>query len=331
MSQRYCILLLMLLFSFKLRAQTQSDGFRHMLRVSDDNDIFKLLGDVSDKGYTNGTSIDYYYIKKHTSRFFLDKIMSKAGTDALNTFGLSLTQLMFTPSDLKTTTPDIADWPYSGALYLTHSLQSVNKAKKYYISTEILGGVMGKAALTKQMQTFIHTIIASDKPEGWGNGYPTDVLLNLKVEYGRQLWSFHDWIQVSGAANAMLGTMMDGASVYGYVRVGKMLPYLDGLISNFGQPLHQKGHFQFYIFARPSLNWVAYDAILDGGVFNGKSDYYNQDGAIDINHSITRGLDYGAVLGFANVSVSFCQKTMPRLVDGIKHQRIGNVSLQVCF
>jgi lipid A 3-O-deacylase len=323
---------LFLLIALQTTASAQADsGYRHMFRVVDDNDVFKLVGDVSDKGYTNGTSIEYYYIKDHTSKFFLDKWMPKAGSNAVNTFGLSLTQDMYTPTELSTTEPDVKDWPYSGGLYLTHTLHSTNPLKKYNIQTEILGGVMGKAALDKQMQTFIHSMIASDKPLGWDKEYPTDVLLNLNFQYEHALWTFHDYLEIIGGGRAMVGTMLDGASVYGYVRLGKMVPYFDGFISRFARGFHQKNHLQFFLFAKPTLDWIAYDAILQGGVFQGKSDYYKSPDAIKTDHNISRAISYGAALEFGCVSVSFAQATMPRQVDGIHHERLGSVALQVAF
>lgn len=329
---KYFISIFCLLLCLSHNSFSQVDsGYHHMFRVSDDNDVFKLFGDVSDKGYTNGTSVQYYYVKDHDSRFFLDKWMPKAGKEAINTFGLSLTQDMYTPSNISTSEPDVKDWPYSGGLYVTHSLHSSNPIKKYHIETELVLGVMGKAALTKQMQTFIHSFIASDKPQGWDKGYPTDLLLNLNLAYEHALFSYGHFLEITGGGQAMLGTMMDGGEVHAYVRIGKIVPFFSGLIRRYGVPFKQKGHFQFYVFAKPSLELIAYNAILDGGVFQGKSDYYRSENAAEINHTITRRIEYGALIGLGCVSVSFSQSTMPRLIDGISHQRLGNVSLQVCF
>jgi len=323
-----CVLLFALLPAM---AQTDTSSYRHMLRVSEDNDIFKLLGEVSDKGYTNGTALQYFYAKDHASHFFLDRWMPKAGRDAINTFGFSLTQDMYTPSDIATHTPDVSDWPYTGGLYLTHSLHSSNAARKYIIKTEVVAGVMGKAALTKQMQTFIHSFIASDKPGGWDKAYPADVLLNLNLEYEHGLWSYGHFLEITGGGKAMLGTMMDGGEVYGYIRIGRIRPYFGGLMNRYSTPFRQKNHWQFYLYARPMLDLIAYNALLDGGVFSGKSDYYRTPAAAQINHGITRTIEYGALLAYGCISASFSQSTMPRLVDGIRHQRLGNVSLQVAF
>ncbi|KAA5532529.1 lipid A deacylase LpxR family protein [Taibaiella lutea] len=325
------IKILCALLCLALAAKAQKDSvYHHMFRVYDNNDIFKLLGDVSDKGYTNGTGIEFYYTKDHTSRFFLDKWMPKAEAEAINTFGISVTQDMYTPSDISTSQPDVRDWPYSGALYFTHSLHSYNPLKKYKISSEIVSGVMGKGALTKQMQTFIHSFIASDKPSGWGKTYPTDVLLNINLNYEHAIWSA-PYLEILGGGNAMLGTMLDGASAYSYIRVGKMVPYFDNFISRFAKPFGQKNHLQFYLFAKPMLEWIAYDAVLQGGVFEGKSDYYKDSNALKANHDVSRSIEYGLSLSFGPVGLSFSQTTMSRLEDGLQHQRVGSLAVQVAF
>jgi len=329
MSRLIKALCALLCLAFNAAGQSDS-AYHHMLRVYDNNDVFKLLGDVSDKGYTNGTGIEFYYTKDHTSRFFLDRWMPTAGNNAVNTFSVRLVQDMYTPSNINTTQPDVKDWPYSGALYFTHGLHSYNPLKKYSISSEVVAGVMGKGALTKQMQTFIHSFIASDKPLGWSKTYPADILLNINLNYEHALWSFH-CLEIIGGGNAMLGTMLDGASIYGYVRVGKMVPYFDGFISMFAKPFGSKDHLQLYVFAKPALDWTIYDAVLQGGVFEGKSDYYKNSNALTVNHDVTRSIEYGLSFSFGPVGLSFSQTTMARQENSLKHQRIGCLAFQVAF
>lgn len=326
-----CYLLCLLLCSFSAAAR-DSTACHHMVRIYEDNDLIKVFGDVSDKGYTNGTRLDYYYTKDHASRFFLDRWLPKAGREAVNTFSLSLAQTMYTPEKLNTTLPDVKDWPYSGALYISHSLHSSSPVKKYNLQTELIAGVMGKASLTEQMQLFIHTLIDAAKPMGWDKQYPSDVLLNINFTAEKQLWQLDHMLDVLAGGQAMAGTMLDGANIYTQLRVGWMLPYFDGLLSQYSKPFSQKKKLRAYLVARPSLNWIGYNAVLEGGVFNGKSDYYKDNPAdARMNHSISRQLDLGAVLGYGSVSVAFTQRIMPRLVHGLPHERVGNLSLYVAW
>lgn len=321
-------LFLFLLFPFTAGAQ-DSTASKHMFRVYEDNDVIKLFGALSDQGYTNGTRFDYYYTRTATPRFLPDKIMPKAGAAAVNTYGWSLMQIMYTPENIRTTQPDISDWPYSGALFISHSLYSANPVKKFNLQTEVVLGLMGKASMAEQLQKGIHKLIASPEPEGWQHQYPTDLLLNINMTVEKQIWQYHNWIDLAAGAQGMLGTMIDGGSVYAQLRLGKMLPYFKGLLQQYVQPFRNRNKLQLYLIARPSLDWIGYNAILEGGVFKGKSDYYKKDGAPDINQEISRRLDLGLVLGYGNISFSFTQRILSKEVDGFGHQRLGNVSLYV--
>lgn len=328
MKLNYRSLLVLLLSPFVTRAQ-DTTASSHMFRGYEDNDVIKLFGALSDEGYTNGTRFDYYYTRTTTPRFLPDKIMPKAGAAAVNTYSWSLMQIMYTPENIRTTEPDIKDWPYSGALFISHSLHSANPVKKFNLQTEIVLGVMGKASLAEQLQKGIHKLIASPEPEGWQHQYPTDLLLNINMTVEKQFWQFRNFIDIVGGAQGMVGTMIDGGSVYAQVRLGKMLPYFKGLLQQYVQPFRNRNKLQLYVIARPSLDWIGYNAILEGGVFSGKSDYYKKDGTPDINQEISRRLDLGLVLGYGNISCSFTQRILSKSVDGFGHQRLGNISLYV--
>lgn len=319
-----------LLYSLPCIAQ-DTTACRHMFRVYEDNDVIKLLGNISDKGYTNGTRFDYFFTTSQPARFFLNKYLPKAGKQAVNTMGISVMQTMFTPEDYRTTMPDTRDWPYTGALFAAYSLHSSNPQKKYNLQTEISAGVMGKASMAEQVQKFIHQLTGSEKPMGWDKQYPTDLLLNISLTAEKQLWHYSRFVEVIAGGQATAGTMLNGATIYGTLRTGWMLPYFAGFISQYAQPFRQRNPLQLYLVARPSLSWVGYNAVLEGGVLNGRSDYYETADRAQVNHSISRQLDLGVVLGYGCISFSFTQRIMPKQVDGFAHERLGNFSMHIAW
>src|SRR4030095_10899492 len=94
-----------------------------MFRVYEENDFFNVNGHGTDKSYSNGTRLDFFYEKK-TTRGLLDKFMPKAGDGSKNTFGWSLMQIMVTPKKISATSYLPNDYYYAGALFATHSRYS---------------------------------------------------------------------------------------------------------------------------------------------------------------------------------------------------------------
>src|SRR5438105_5875223 len=174
------LLLLTLLATGIARAQDNA-VYNKMLRIYEDNDFINIRGDGTDEGYTNGTRLDIFFVKNKRPRFFIDRWMPKAGDSSVNTYGWGIMQVMITPSDISKHIPDANDYPYSGALFVAHSLHATNPVKKYNLQTELLMGVMGPPALAKQLQVLAHRIINYQQPMGWDHQLKTDVLLNLNL------------------------------------------------------------------------------------------------------------------------------------------------------
>jgi lipid A 3-O-deacylase len=112
---------MILLYLTNANAQTGKPG--KMFRMSEENDFFNVNGHGTDKSYSNGTRLDFYY-EKQTSRGLLHKLMPKAGDSSRNMYGWSLMQIMVTPDNIKATNFLPNDYFYAGALFVTHSLYS---------------------------------------------------------------------------------------------------------------------------------------------------------------------------------------------------------------
>jgi len=326
------VLLLLILISASVGTKAQD----HMIRVYEDNDLLNVMSDATDDAYTNGLRLDYYYTKDHKSRFFLDRWLPKAGKNAVNTFGWSAMQLMFTPEHITKTHPDINDYPYAGALFATHSLHSSNPVKKYNLQSELLIGVMGPASIADRTQILVHRLINNDRPMGWQYQLPNAALINFNFSLEKMLFHQKNWLEIIGGGTGTLGTMTDGFSAFGTIRFGKMNPYFDGSIGQFSG----KKQFQFYFFVRPELRWLGYNAMVDGAAFRGKSDYYKtSDGVENVpntNKRVEGNLGLGAVLTWKNLGLAFSQNIIAPMLQNsdlrtFHHHTVGNVSIYVSW
>ncbi|HVU54161.1 MAG TPA: lipid A deacylase LpxR family protein [Puia sp.] len=322
-------LLFILLFFCCIHSPVLSQS-RHLFRIYEDNDFINIAGKGTDKGYTNGTRLDYFFTRDHPSRFFMDRWFPLAGDGAVNTYSYSIMQVMLVPKDISKPLPDKNDWPYSGALVLSHGLSSFNAAEQWSIQSDITAGVIGPPSLAAQFQTFVHGLIHYTKPMGWRYQMPTDVLLNIDVEADKMLWQKGRVFEVIGGGQVQVGTMLDGGDLHVLLRVGKMQPYFSNYIANFSTP-RGKGHrLQYYFFVKPAVQWWSFNALLQGGLFSGRSAYYagtDSKGQSPALHRVTATVDAGLVLVCGNVSFSFIQKELSPQIHQVSDQTIGNISL----
>lgn len=329
---RYLIFSLFLLGLF-LQARSQNE---RLFRLYEDNDFINIAGKGTDKGYTNGTRLDYFFTKRHPSRFFLDNWFPTTGAGSVNTYSYALMQTMVVPNDISTPQPDKNDWPYSGALVLSHGLYSTHPIDRWAIESDITVGVIGPLALAHQTQALAHRIIGYTKPMGWDEQMPNDVLLNVHLLAEKMLWQPGRALEMIGGGEVQAGTMLDGASLHLQLRVGHMLPYFDNYIGRFASPKSEGPgrRFQYYLFVRPAIQWWTYNALLQGGIFRGKSPYYagiSSKGQSPSLHRIAGTVDIGIVLVVGNFSFSFIQKEMSPLIHNVADQTIGNVSLTLSW
>jgi lipid A 3-O-deacylase len=325
------IIVLLLTLAAGIAQAQDTTRYRTMVRIYEDNDFMNIWGNGTDKGYTNGTRLDIFYTKKKPSRFFIDRWMPKAGDSSINTFGWGIMQTMITPYDIHLRIPDKYDYPYSGALFVTHTLHASNPKKKYNLQTEWMIGVMGPPALAKELQTFMHRLIGYQKPRGWDYQLPTDLILNLNLAAEKQLAHINKGMELIGGAQVFGGTALNGAALYSLLRFGKMRPYFNGLLSQYTGGRHR----QFYFILKPAVEWMLSNALLEGGVFTQtkKDEQETRNGELPAagRRRVIGKLDYGVVLASGRISISYTQTSATPLIKGLNGQSIGNLSLYVAW
>lgn len=306
----------------------QDSTQKKMFRIYEDNDFLDITGNGTDNAYTNGTRLDFFYTKKKRPRF-IDHLLPKAGEGSTNVFGWSVMQLMVTPDDLSATHYQPDDYPYAGALFLTHSLYSYNPVKKYSFQTELVAGIRGPASFAKETQILIHRLINYQKPMGWSNQLETYPLLNINFTAEKQFYAVGNFLEIIGGAQLSAGSFIDAAGFYPLIRIGKMAPYFDGLFNQFGSYYKngRKIKTQFYFIAKPEEIFVAHNALMHGERMNEEEDIENGTGSTRrIRHRLTN-IQFGAVLARGNFSISYLQTHSTEYNKGLYYHNWGNFSL----
>jgi hypothetical protein len=297
------------------------------LRIYEDDDFFNVWGRGTDRAYSNGSQIGYLYRKKKKS-VFLDKwILPLAGANAINVFQWSGMQITMTPNDIANTSYIPSDFYYAGALFVTHGLTSYNPDKKYSFHPEFVFGVMGPWALAKEGQTFIHHIINYQLPQGWAYQLPNAPLINYNFSYEVMLWNPIKSLEIVGNINGKLGTMITGVGTSSYIRYGFFNPYFGD--RSLATATRRK--FQAYIMGRPELNFVAYNALLQGGIFSSRDPDFERLSADRQTHmrQWVAGIEYGTGFVIHRMSISYTQKTTTEWMSGTRKHSVGNITLLI--
>ena len=323
----FTLLLFLLQLSSVTVSWSQTGLPTHLFRASWDDDYFNFYGRGTDRAYTDGTRFELIEAKPKRPAFLLDRILPEAGDSSTNLYGWGITQLMFTPNNISEASFQPDDYPWSGALYATHTLYSYNEKKKTDIQTELVVGVMGPWALAGPTQTAVHRMIHYTRPMGWDNQYKNNLLLNINITGEKQLLKYGDFIEVMGGVHAAAGTMINELAVYPLIRIGKMTPYFKGLISQYSQAKKQK--LQFYFVVKPQVEWVWSNSLLEGGVLPRRGlapNKGNRPAGYHPLNPLVSSLAYGPVLSLGRFSMSATQTVASAWMKGLYSNQYGNVS-----
>jgi hypothetical protein len=242
---------------------------RSAFSIRFENDCFAN----TDENYTNGMSMAL----TRTGKGLLGGVWNLFGEVAGNRFATyELTQLMFTPSNLKRSDPDPADRPYAGLLYLglTTHLERDNSLH----SLKLIAGVAGPASFADDAQSVSHAILHSTHAQGWDHQIKNEPVINLDYEY-RYKYALAPrdaafGIELIPMGGAYLGNYLIQAETDVQFRIGYHLPDDFGTTVLRGSgylppPQDDKSHHAWgiYAFAGGGASLVARNLTLDGNSF----------------------------------------------------------------
>ncbi len=290
----------------------------HYLRLQYDNDFFN----ATDRYYTQGIGLAYFdpLFKKLPGAHALIPL----GNNAQNYYGLSVEQDCFTPSSIRH--PDIffGERPFAGTFVLSHELVSISRIKKRRLNTMLSLGTVGPCASCEQEQKSIHRWLANIQPLGWQYQVAGDAVINYssQLEQGLLLSRYAEFI---GYAGARVGTLYDDAHMGALLRVGWMPSYFEhpGIVK------HAKTHrFQCYFTGRAQAKAVAYNATMQGGMFNRSSIYTIPSS--HISRIVLMG-SAGIVIAYRRVSLEYTKVYIsPEFTTGLYHGW-GHIGISLCF
>lgn len=109
-----------------------------------------------------GKGTDHYYTGGHRLIFWKENSKNKC-----RSFGMSITQQTYTPSDLQEINPALLDYPYAGLLFCSLHMLVLAPEKGVRIYNKFSIGTSGPRSGVAIWQRTIHRIIGDEIPQGW--------------------------------------------------------------------------------------------------------------------------------------------------------------------
>lgn len=200
----------------------------------------------------------------------LDRLAPREGGEIK--VGMFAGQNLYTPKSIKVSAPQPNDRPWAAWLYVGGVAQ---RAKGNRLdSVELDVGMVGPAALGREVQSNWHHLIGSPQPQGWQNQIPNEP--GFLVSYlAKQRIARGNW-ELIPHAGATVGTVMTLARVGGLLRWGRnMSGFGPDTIEPGGAMLHAMRRevttgasgLEWYAFVGVDHRLVAHNIFLDGTVF----------------------------------------------------------------
>lgn len=301
---------------------SQSDSIKtinateHYFRFNYDNDFFS----ATDRYYTQGIQLSFIHPLVRYSPFAHTLIKLK---NSKNYFGFHAQQECYTPKSIRVDTIFFGERPYTGTLYISHSLSSLNNFKKMRLQTQLDLGVIGSCALCEDEQKAIHKALVNIQPLGWEYQLENDIIVNYRVRFEKGIVSKPNFELMLGT-NARLGTLFTDVGVGVNARLG----WFDSYFENLGLTRNKDSRlFKMYLVTKANARVVGYNATLQGGLFT-KSIY--QLSANEINR-VVFDAEAAIVLAYKRVSLEYARTYItPEFYKGVDHGW-GRCVITVCF
>ncbi|MBC7912765.1 MAG: lipid A deacylase LpxR family protein, partial [Pyrinomonadaceae bacterium] len=225
-----------------------------------ENDAYLALG--QDRYYTNGLFLTY---RRATDQSKLTKSVNKIIWEA------EAGQKMYNAQS--GSIPDIkyVDRPFAAYLYAGGSLNWLYNSENTLKVTLQLGTV-GPSALGKEAQTLLHDIGGFYTIKGWETQIKDELGINAEIEYNKFLYRVKsNDVDFTLTSFAGIGNTFSGIGAGILFRAGSINPLFNSASTNStisnNAPSTSVNERESFLYAKPLLQYVAYDATTEGGLF----------------------------------------------------------------
>jgi lipid A 3-O-deacylase len=314
-----------------------ADDPGYVISIQFENDFF---GGGTDRHFSHGTRIECLTspiqwmtdVADKVPWFRSERARSNPKDELKARASFSLGQNIYTPEDTAATQLLTEDRPYAGWLYMGFGLVAEQGTKRYD-KLELEIGMVGPYSFAEDVQTFWHSLLGLQVPQGWDNQLENEPGAVLYYEQTRRF----ERQNLGWGLDADVLPHFGGAlgNVFTYGAVGITFRIGSGLEDDFGPPRirpslpgsayfrPEKG-FNGYLFAGLEGRAVLYNIFLDGNAF---TDSHSVD-----KKPFVGDLQAGLVFQWNRFRITYTQIFRTKEFDGQDDGDIfGSVSLSYQF
>jgi lipid A 3-O-deacylase len=243
-------------------AQAQTINYKSEFGFRTENDSYLAGG--QDRYYTNGLILNYRTAINglKLKNEHLDKMI----------FELEIGQKIFNPQSGSISNSMYVDRPFAGYLYAGAALNLLYQSENN-LKMSLHAGTIGPSSLAQKAQELIHDVAGFYKIEGWQWQVKNEFAINASAEYNYFLNRIaNDKIDFTANSYVNIGNTFSGGGIGLTLRSGAINPLFKSASSHsrISSSASLKGlaEKEFFFYAKPMLNYVLYDATIQGGLFN---------------------------------------------------------------
>ena len=278
-----------------------------------ENDFFN----ATDKYYTQGVVLDYsapFIGRSPTTRALLR--LRDAGVQ----HALFAEQNCFTPSSIRRDTIFTGDRPFAAALFVGQRALSIDPTRGLKLTSALMASWWGRPAEWAEEQRGIHRALDNIEPLGWQFQVASALILNYAARIEKRLLRL-PFAEASLGASADLGTYRSNAGVNGRLELGRFR-------SDFDVRGPGPKAFRASAFVDGQVKAIAYDASMQGGLFNADSPYVLQPEAIE---RLVLSGGGGVKLAYGKLSLTYAKTFITREFVGGTDHGWGTCTIKVLF
>ncbi len=237
------------------------NSFSKEFSLLSDNDLYTSVS--RDRYYTNGLFLNYRSISTTKNEQLLKKIHH-----------FQIGHMMFTPFKATLSFASTHDRPFAAYLYASYGQQRHFSSQNILI-TKLQLGIIGPGAKGAGLQNFIHQIYNYPKATGWEHQIKNAFAANLNATFIKHFSKENSsHLDFSNYNELNAGSVFTNFSTGIYTRIGiKKLQALSNSVafhSNLNNSSSTSAPESFF-FIKPMLNFVLYDATIQGSFLNTSS------------------------------------------------------------